>query len=408
MESQRRTTVVLAGYPIARPQSTQRPSNNAGKSTIMAAICAFYDHEPFKYKKARDWPHEHADGDEAWVEVEFELTSEEATCAKEEYVLEGNRLRVRRYLHSEIVAHDGKSRAGALFAHTRDGLTHADFFYGERNVGKGKLGRVIYVPAVSRVEDHAKLSGPSALRDLLTEIMKDIVATGSAYGKLGEAFNEFGRDVRADSTAGGRSINGLEDAINREMSGWDIQFSIDVRPPDSGELIKSLSNYSVCECDSSHKLSAEDFGSGFQRQFIFTLITLRDTYTEPRKKVARTTFSPDLVILLFEEPEAFLHPSQQESLSNALRQLASAGVMQVMCSTHSSHFVSNHSSDLCAIVRVERVGRRVRTFQLTRTAWDDILQPASSDGDDVEAAERARYFLWLNPDRCGALFAKIP
>tara|TARA_R110002073_G_scaffold275332_1_gene438882 strand:+ start:53165 stop:54856 length:1692 start_codon:yes stop_codon:yes gene_type:complete len=383
-------------------------ANNAGKSTFLAAICAFYDHDQFKYKKARDWPHESSKDEESWVEIEFSLTQNEASSLKAEYLLSESKMIVRRYLFSETKAHDNKNRSGAFYAYTKNGLTHEDFYYGTRNVGKGKLGNVIYIPAVSRVEDHTKLSGPSALRDLLNDLLKDIFVASPSYEALSQSFEDFGGGIRDEKTAGGRSLNGLQDLIQQSIASWGVSFSIEVRPPDAAELVKSLSDYTLKNPGSEHAMSAEEFGSGFQRNFIYSLINVKAAYVEPKKKPVKKTFAPDLSLLLFEEPEAFLHPPQQEKLSESLRELAESEGQQVVCSTHSPNFVSYNSTDLKSICRFYRAGAVAMSGQLTQESWDEIVSQECGKGqEDQEAVERIKYFLWLNPDRCGALFSDL-
>jgi putative ATP-dependent endonuclease of OLD family len=57
---------------------------------------------------------------------------------------------------------------------------------------------------------------------------------------------------------------------------------------------------------------------------------------------------------LFEEPEAFLHPSQQENMAYHLRRLSTDPSQQVFITTHSSTFAGKAAEDLSQIVRVRR------------------------------------------------------
>lgn len=381
-------------------------SNNSGKSTFLAAICAFYDQEPYKYKSSKDRPFRGSDGDETWVELEFQLDDHEAETVKQEYLLEGNLIRVRRYLESKNKAHDGKTKSGALYGYTSEGLTEEEYFYGEKSVGKGKLGRVIYIPAVSKVEDHTKLSGPSALRDLLNDMLKDIVSSSTSYEGLEESFGIFSGSIKAETTTGGRSINGLAAFMNTSLAEWGVDFAIGVRPPDAAELVKSLMSFSLKEMETEKECSAEDFGSGFQRHLVFSMINARANYTQPAKPQKKKVFQPDFTLLLFEEPEAFLHPPQQENLSASLREIASRSGQQVICSTHSPHFVSYEATDISSIIRLARADGVVSAFQASADFWTELA--ISTDTDDTEESdskERLRHFLWLDPDRCGAFFA---
>ena len=126
-------------------------------------------------------------------------------------------------------------------------------------------------------------------------------------------------------------------------------------------------------------------------------------------------------MILFEEPEAFLHPPQQEILAHSLVTLASNPDQQVICSTHSSHFVSRNAAHIPSIGRLKRENGRVSIHQIGTKDWDDLVDAnhvlnriaakwpklkQKLDADDEKPEmEAVKYFLWLNPDRCGMFFA---
>ncbi|RMG06719.1 MAG: hypothetical protein D6735_03795 [Acidobacteria bacterium] len=71
-------------------------------------------------------------------------------------------------------------------------------------------------------------------------------------------------------------------------------------------------------------------------------------------------------LLLFEEPEAFLHPPQQDVLDTNLRQLANKSRRQVIAVSHSPQFVSYNTDDLADLVRVRRVNGRTEIAQIRK------------------------------------------
>ena len=72
------------------------------------------------------------------------------------------------------------------------------------------------------------------------------------------------------------------------------------------------------------------YGSGFQRHFIYSLIQLGSRYVGKKATKKGKDFTPSLNLVLFEEPEAFLHPPQQETLARNLKAVASSGHWQVI------------------------------------------------------------------------------
>jgi hypothetical protein len=81
--------------------------NNAGKTTVIDAIRAFYG-KGGKFDKSKDMPFKHAADNESWVEIEFKPSDEEFENLKEEYRSEVKTFRVRNYLYSEEKGERGK------------------------------------------------------------------------------------------------------------------------------------------------------------------------------------------------------------------------------------------------------------------------------------------------------------
>lgn len=163
------------------------------------------------------------------------------------------------------------------------------------------------------------------------------------------------------------------------------------------------------------------YGSGFQRHFIYSLIQLGSRYVG--KKAAKKTkdFTPTLNLILFEEPEAFLHPPQQELLARNLMAVASSEHWQVVCATHSAHFVSKNADDIPAVIKLRRDAGVIQKYQIDGTAWQDIVNANQAinviaqqypsmarrlhQDDAKPEMEAVKHFLWLNPDRSSLFFA---
>ena len=84
-------------------------------------------------------------------------------------------------------------------------------------------------------------------------------------------------------------------------------------------------------------------------------------------------FSPKMNLLLFEEPEAFLHPPQQQHLCRDLMSLSNSDSWQVILTTHSSHFVSRSSEILTSIVHLVRTNGISKIFQISKKEWEEIV-----------------------------------
>ncbi|MFH1920545.1 MAG: AAA family ATPase, partial [Planctomycetota bacterium] len=69
--------------------------NNAGKSTVIDALRAFYEKDGFKYKRDRDFPFIEGVDEESWIEIAFRLTDTEDSSLANDYRQNDKILRVR-------------------------------------------------------------------------------------------------------------------------------------------------------------------------------------------------------------------------------------------------------------------------------------------------------------------------
>ena len=167
--------------------------------------------------------------------------------------------------------------------------------------------------------------------------------------------------------------------------------------------------------------TADKFGSGFQRHFIYSIIRLANDYMPNTVKAKGKDFSPYMNLLMFEEPEAFLHPPQQQRLCRDLIQLSKGTGWQVLATTHSSHFVSRSTDMLPSLIHLSKTDGNTYIRQILQDDWNDIV---SSNGMIDELAkkhpklantlktgvnksdfEALRYFLCLNAERANAFFS---
>jgi len=388
-------------------------ANNAGKSSVIDAIRVVY--EDLKFEAARDTPKKYANPQDTdtWVELEFELTPAEAASIKNEYLMKANRFRVRRNLHRP------DKKLLHLYAYETGNLSQNQF-YGDDNVGRGKLGSVIHIPAVSKVEDVAKFSGASPLRDLINSIFKKLLKTSPAFTDLQKALGAFGTAVAVEKTVDGHSLTGVEAAINDGLQSWNAKFKFRTNPLSETEVVKSLFDFSIVDGATGHEQPASSFGHGLQRHLIFTLLMVAASFNAVGKTGDKKEFSPDLTLLLFEEPEAFLHPQQQAALDAGLRSLGKQVDFQVIVSTHSAYFVSRNAADLTALCRLQKPDHSAQVGQISAADLDALVfsnqqihaiaakYPKYKPGPEELNAdmECVKYFMWLNAERTGLFFAR--
>lgn len=408
-------TIALCDYSLLVGQ------NNAGKSTIIDALRAFYEKDGAKYKPEQDFPFLATADKESWIEVTFSLSEDEWTSLAEAYKHSDHTLRLRKYFQTTTKTHDDKAATGSIFGYRRDGSISNEPFYGAKNVQSGKIGDVVYIPAVSKLDEHTKMSGPSVLRDLLVNVLEDLVDDSPAFNDFNEGFAEFAKKVISEETSDGRSLDKLQDQLDGLLGDWGVSFKLKLTAPSTGEIIKSMLSHHFEEKTHGKTLAADKFGSGFQRQFIYSLIQVGAQFTGKKSLKKSKDFAPSMMLILFEEPEAFLHPPQQETLAKSLSKLAETSNRQVICSTHSPHFVSKNTANIPSIIRVKRINGYSQTCQIDNARWSQVIESNQAinaltakwpkmarklAADDWKPEmESVKNFLWLNPDRCCMFFA---
>ncbi len=99
-------------------------------------------------------------------------------------------------------------------------------------------------------------------------------------------------------------------------------------------------------------------------------------------------------ILLFEEPEIFLHPKAAKKLRSCLYELAEKENIQVMCASHSPIMI-DISKEHSSIVRIVRKDNITQTYQ----AWDNLFHK------DDEKKKLVKMLNKFNPHICEVFFA---
>ncbi|GAA3647372.1 ATP-dependent nuclease [Asaccharospora irregularis] len=403
--------------------------NNSGKTNIMTALRIFYE-DNIKFNMEKDFPKFSTDDKESWIEIEYKLEEHEYENLKIEYRGNDNTLKVRKYLYSEKF--DVKSNQSNIYAY-ENGILSENLFYGAKNISQSKLGELIYIPDISKSSDMLKLTGPSPFRDLLNYVMKKIMKSSSAYKELAYSFDAFNSNFKKETTSEGISLDTLVQDINSNINTWGINFGININAIKEEEIIKSLINHYVEDINLNNTIDVDNCGQGVQRHLIYTLILLSAKYKE--SNIRKLDFNPELTLILFEEPEAFLHPSQQEKLNISLQELSNEDNHQILITTHSNIFVSQNTEDLKNLCKIKKVSGISEIYQMNekdlQELYDDnisifkyfkyILDTSKNTKlqgdirkrglaneniniDDVLDKESMKYFLWLNSERTSMFF----
>ena len=411
--------------------------NNAGKSNVFRALRIFYE-DSLKYDEKTDFPKFSTDDDETWIEIEYQTNFDEQEMLKDEYQSANGILKVRKILQTQDSKFKPlvKSNQSNIFAYEKGELS-TNYFYGAKNISQSKLGKVIFIPEISKADDNLKMSGPSPLREMINFVVKKVIAKSESFNKLNQSFevfnNEFKSEVKDDF-----SIDELEKDINKEVESWNINFGLNINPIKPTDIVKNLVSHYIQDGNLDNKtVSIDSFGQGLQRHLIYTLLKLSTKYINTSKKDSKKEFNPVFTLILFEEPEAFLHPSQQEKININLQILSKEENQQILITSHSPIFVSRNISFLSSLIKVKRENLskfyQIEKEQIQLLFEDNnglfehfkslldkpgieeslkakIRKYSLANEDDVTELkleqEKFKYSLWLDSERTSLFFAK--
>ena len=369
-------------------------ANNAGKSSCVDALRFFFSNTDLSNKLDSPTGIHVLGKDESWVQLSFtsECNSEESTLRE---LVPYGASAIRRYLKcvngkSEFRAVDSNGNAlGAKITGVPEKLREL-------------FGDIVYIPTSNDITDFTKLTGPSTFRDVALELMNSALEVESikSYNELKRAIEAFSRSFNESS-----AVMEFKRRMEEQLGQWGCGVDINLTSPQNvAEIVKNMMSLKIVDTMSGNDREVSTQGSGFSRQFIFRLLK---TCSEMKQKKASGDRSlKRRQILLFEEPEAFLHSEQQAELARELRSLADNGY-QVVCTTHSSQFLSTNFDDFKSVIRLHKKDGRTKIAQVTEDDLSTFLSDTPTGPNVTLTGEETevKYLLLLNPNRCGAFFS---
>ena len=152
------------------------------------------------------------------------------------------------------------------------------------------------------------------------------------------------------------------------------------------DAIKKNHTITVGHSNIDRKESFLQNGHGVIRQALFNFIAfLKDNVTGNRKEY----------LILFEEPELFLHPKVTFKLRECLYNIAENSPYQILCATHSPMMIDVSKSHSSLIRAIKDKEENTCTYQV----GDDIF------AKDEERKQRVQMINRFNPHICEAFYA---
>jgi putative ATP-dependent endonuclease of the OLD family len=215
--------------------------------------------------------------------------------------------------------------------------------FGFRSVGQKRLAdryKFVLVPAIRDAASEAVERKGTILQRLLSAIAEQ---RAEADGKLADLEEEM-RSRYSDlvDSSHGPTLSALGDRLTEQMRRYIPAADVQVEPH-APELSISPPNVTLRAGEAQNLTDLGRQGHGFQRTFIISALE----YLAGSEQIVGG--DPPTLHLAVEEPELYQHPPRARHFSSTLHALAARPAVQISYATHSPYFVG--PSDLAGIRR---------------------------------------------------------
>jgi putative ATP-dependent endonuclease of OLD family len=293
-------------------------------------------------------------------------------------------------------------------------------FFGFKAVAQGYLGRftrVVPIPAVreaSAIGTEGRGTPLTQLMDLLVRSTLEQRDDVAAFRK--KLQDEYRALLSPESVT---ELAEVESKLTATLATFAPSARVAMRWRTLGELDVPLPAADVSLVEDDFEGGVDRVGHGLQRAFVLALLQHLASAATPAAPSGLQHPSPSL-LLLFEEPELYQHPSRQRHIAAILRRLAGGEIpgaadgMQVIYSTHSPLMVGIDRFEDIRLLRKfpsavdpSRKESRVR-FTSAQAIADRSWVAFGSEGPQFTAeAERARMLSALTPAVNEGFFADL-
>ncbi len=253
------------------------------------------------------------------------------------------------------------------------------------------------IPAVRSAEQDGEPGAKTSFGLLLKEIILPAVSQADEYQDLLKAVSVLEKKLRGDGVEQLEAVRVLADDIRKRLSSLiAAQVTIGMEPPNTEKLI---GDNTTLRLDDGTATRIGMQGHGLQRALVFAMLEVlasrnaRVAVGNAGETQSRTT------VMLFEEPELFIHPHLMLRLQSALEAIAGTDTWQVVLTTHSPFLIDVARDPLSLVIHQRPTANEPPTV---RQLSED---PFEEEGKKDER-EWLRAVLDFNPAVCEAFFAK--
>jgi predicted ATP-dependent endonuclease of OLD family len=255
------------------------------------------------------------------------------------------------------------------------------------------LPKIVVIPAVKDATEESKYSktGKSgAFGELMKKLILPQIQAETEYANIVRAISELSDRIHSEEgIAGINQINRrLSDRLSRLIS---AKANVKFDNPEIDTIISSSVGLRIF--DGVHDTPIGLQGHGLQRTLIFSLLEMvAENEAAINDESARTT------IILYEEPELYLHPQMLRKLKSILNTISQSENWQIMCSTHSPVFINVADAPESLVILSRAADGGISVRQLTENPFEDT-EAGVIERDALRAA------LDFHPTVCEVFFA---
>lgn len=309
--------------------------NNSGKSSVLRSIKLLFDGTSRDIRESDFYSRQGQQVDQFTIEATLEGVGEylplchEKHRSKIESCVFEDKLRIRRVAKRSPLT---ISKLELWQPDTGDfGLPT-----GIESALKQFLPEAIFIEAFKKPTDEAQAKSSATLGKILKQIVKPI--SEKLESEVQEIFGQVARKFNVVEVEGEpiderpEEIKRIEERIKRHIQSIFDEADVRLRfhTPAIGDLIGSSS---IELKDRGPWTPVEGKGQGFQRVLYLALLrALAEELRDTEESIHRP------FLLLFEEPEAFLHPTLQREMGSVLESISQSN--QVIIATHSPFLVT--------------------------------------------------------------------
>jgi energy-coupling factor transporter ATP-binding protein EcfA2 len=276
---------------------------------------------------------------------------------------------------------------------------------------KQALPQALYIPAVRDASDDGEPGAKTSFGLILDKIVLPAVKSSTEFANLLAAVDALDARIRGTAKDGSvvdqlAEVKVLAASIGSRLGSiMDAKVHIGLDPPDAEKFVGANA---LLHLDDGAKTRIGLQGHGLQRMLIFAMLEVlaeQEARTDSGNGERRQT------VLLFEEPELYLHPHLIRRLKTAMEAIAKSAGWQVVITTHSPLLVDVATDPRSLVIHRRSESSTPPVVSQLRVDPFEGVATGDTAAEErrqqlLEERSRLQAALSFHPTVCEAFFAK--